>query len=142
MPSPSDAVRAAFSLFSMKPYRDPADAGALRSYRFGWYGDNGLGEALLQAILSGRKSASACPAYDPVEAREGETLRLVDKEGRTRGLVRVTRIETVRWGDFDEDLARKLGMTLEEARRTTAFANSRELRPDEEMRITHFALVP
>ncbi|MFH1723512.1 MAG: ASCH domain-containing protein [Elusimicrobiota bacterium] len=112
----------------------------MRAYRFGWYGDNDLGELLIQRILAGRKTATTCPAYDPEEAAVGETLRLVDKTGKTRGMIRITGSEVRRLGDFDEGTATRLGMTLEEIRANAAVANSREVRSDEEMRITYFEL--
>ncbi len=113
----------------------------MRAYRFGWHGDNGVGEYLIHRILSGEKTATACPAYDPVEAEPGETLRLVDKQGRERGTLRITGREHRPFGEFDEALAAKLGMTLEELRHATSVANSREIRPSEPMRITYFEIV-
>lgn len=112
-----------------------------KDFRFGWHGDNGLGEIALQRILSGQKTASTCPAYDPVEARTGETLRLVDKAGKLRGRIRISRIELLRWDQFDEALAAKIGSSLEEIARMAQFANSRAILPDEEMRVTHFELI-
>ena len=40
----------------------------MKRFRFGWYGDGGLGEKMIQAIMAGRKTATACPAYDPEDA--------------------------------------------------------------------------
>lgn len=113
----------------------------LRPYRLGWYGDDGLGEKLISAVLSGRKTATAAPSYDPEEGKAGDLLSLVDKGGKKHGTLRITVVELRRFGDFDEALAAKLGTTLAEVRRLTSFANSRPIRPDEEMRITYFELV-
>lgn len=112
-----------------------------RSFKFGWYGDNGLGEALIEKILSGEKTASMCPAYDPEEAAVGETLRIVDKADKTRAKIRILRIENRRFEDVGDDLAGILGADLDTILRITSFANSRPMSPDEEMRIVHFELI-
>lgn len=113
-----------------------------RAFQFGWYGDNGMGEFLLRAILAGKKTASACPVYDPQEAEVGEILSLVDKDGKARGKVRITRIEFRKYSEIDETLAARLGQTLEDMRKMAKFANSRPIGEDEQVRITHFELVP
>jgi len=113
----------------------------MRDFRFGWYGDQQVGEELIRRILDGKKTATACPSYDPEEGKEGESLALIDKSGTRRGTIKITKVELRRWEDFDEEVANRLGMTLEEVRSATAFANSREMRPEEEMRITYFELV-
>ncbi len=112
-----------------------------RAFKFGWYGDNGLGEALIEKIISNEKTATMCPAYDPQEATVGETLRVVDKAGKTRANIRIVRIETRRFGDVDDGLARMIGSSLDDIRRITSFANSRSISEDEEMRVTHFELL-
>ncbi|TBR21592.1 ASCH domain-containing protein [bacterium] len=114
----------------------------LRPYRIGWYGDDGLGERLIQAVLEGRKTATAAPSYDPEEGAEGELLALVDKGGKRRGTLRITRVELRRFSDFDEPLAARLGAPLADIKAMTSFANSRPIGPDEEMRVTYFELVP
>ncbi|MBI3550635.1 MAG: ASCH domain-containing protein [Elusimicrobia bacterium] len=115
----------------------------MRKFKFGWYGDQGLGEQLIQAILQGKKTACVCPAYDPTDAdvAEGEELLLVDKNNAGRGVVRIQRIELRPFGTLDEGVAARDGMTLEELKKKLSFANSREFRADEEMRITYFELV-
>jgi uncharacterized protein YhfF len=57
----------------------------VKRFRFGWYGDGGLGEKLIQAIMAGRKTATACPAYDPEDAdlKAGDVLLLVSKDRST-----------------------------------------------------------
>lgn len=111
------------------------------AFKFGWYGDNGLGEALIVKILSGEKTASMCPAYDPEEAAAGETLHIIDKSGKTRAKIRVLRIENRKFGDVDDDLAGILGADLDTIRRISSFANSRPIASDEEMRVVHFELI-
>ncbi len=114
-----------------------------KRFRFGWYGDNGLGEAMIQAILAGRKTATACPAYDPEDAdlKAGDELALVDKHGNVRAAMVVTLVELRTYGSFDEDLARREGVTLAELKDKMDFANGRKIREDEEMRVVHFRVV-
>lgn len=112
-----------------------------RPLRFGWHGDSGLGDHLLEAILTGRKTATACPSYDPKDGDEGEVLALVDKAGEVRGRIRITRIEHRSLGSFDAALAERLGAPLAELHRMLTFANSREIGPGEEMRVTYFELL-
>ncbi|OIO07751.1 MAG: hypothetical protein AUJ52_09635 [Elusimicrobia bacterium CG1_02_63_36] len=119
----------------------PASKKAVREMRFGWFGDEGLGEALIARILSGHKSATSSPSYDPQEADEGDLVRVVDKNGRGRCTVRITRIVTIPWGDIDEAVARALGLTLDECRRAADFANSRKLQGSELVRVSYFELV-
>ncbi len=116
--------------------------GNKRALQFGWYGDNGMGEFLLRSILTGKKTASACPVYDPQEAEVGDIASLVDKEGKARGTVRITRVEYRKYSEIDEPLAAQLGQTLEDMRKIAKFANSRPIGEDEQVRITHFELVP
>lgn len=115
----------------------------MRRFRFGWYGDGGLGEQMIEAILSGRKTATACPAYDPEDAdlKAGDTLTLIDKHGRVRGQLVVVVVETRAFGRFDDALARCEGVTLAELKDKMNFANGRKIRDDEEMRVVHFRLV-
>ena len=120
-----------------------AESPPTRKYKFGWYGDGGLGERCIQAILAGRKTASACPAYDPEDAdlKIGDKLDLVDKHGKTRGMLVVTNVEVRTYGSFDDDLARRIGETLDVVKNDMTTANGRELAPDEEMRVISFELV-
>ena len=113
----------------------------LRPYRIGWFGDEGLGDRLIAAILAGRKTATASPSYDPEEGKPGDLMSLVDKSGKRHGTLRVTHVELRRFGDFDEPLADKLGAALSDIRALTSFANSRPIGPEEEMRVTHFEVV-
>ncbi|MDE2141143.1 MAG: ASCH domain-containing protein [Elusimicrobia bacterium] len=115
----------------------------MKRFRFGWYGDGGLGERMIQTILAGRKSATSCPAYDPEDAdlKAGDELQLVDKHGTLRGQLLVTLVELRPFGGFDEALAAKEGVTLPELKEKMNFANGRQLRDDEEMRVVHFRLL-
>ena len=114
---------------------------AVREMRFGWYGDEGLGEALIQRILLGRKSATSSPTYDAQEADEGDSVKVIDKTGKHRCTIKITRVVIIPWGDIDEAVAKALGLTLEEAKRAANFANSRELTGDETVRISYFELI-
>lgn len=115
----------------------------MKRFRFGWYGDGGLGERMIQTILAGRKSATSCPAYDPEDAdlKAGDELELVDKHGTVRGHLTVTEVEVRPFGAFDEALAAKEGVTLPELKEKLNFANGRQIRDEEEMRVVHFQLV-
>ena len=116
----------------------------MKRFRFGWYGDGGLGERMIQTILAGRKSATSCPAYDPEDAdlKAGDELELVDKHGTVRGRLLVTLVEIRAFGTFDETLAAKEGVTLPELKEKMNFANGRQIRGEEEMRVVHFQLAP
>lgn len=114
-----------------------------RRFKFGWFGDGGLGEYLIERILDGRKTATSRPAYDEDEAelRVGDILELTDKHSRVRATLAVTRIELRTFGSFDDALARAEGVALPELIEHTRFANARELRADEEMRVVFFRLI-
>ena len=116
----------------------------MKRFRFGWYGDGGLGDRMIQAILAGRKTATSCPAYDPEDAdlQPGDDLQLLDKHGTERGRLVVTLVEVRPFSSFDEELAGREGVTLAELREKLGFANGRAIRPDEEMRVVHFRLAP
>lgn len=116
---------------------------ATKVFRYGWYGDGGLGETMIQLILAGRKTATASPAYDSKgsDREVGDALPLLDKHGSVRGRVLVTRVEIVPLGDFDEALAEKTGLTLRELKEKLCFANGRKLGDQEEMRVIHFRLL-
>lgn len=115
----------------------------MKRFRFGWYGDGGLGEKMISAILAGRKTATACPAYDPEdsELKADDELQLVDKHGNERARLVVTLVELRAFGTFDEALAREEGVALAELKEKMNFANGRSVRDDEEMRVVHFRVV-
>ena len=116
----------------------------MRRFKFGWYGDNDLGEYMIQQILKGEKTASVCPAYDPQDAdlAVGEKMLLVDKHNKPRGTLLVTLIENVALKDVDDSLASQIGTSLQELLQALSFANGREMKPEEELRITYFQLTP
>ena len=114
-----------------------------KKFKFGWFGDAGLGERMIQKILEGRKSATCSPAYDPEDADlvAGDRLELRDKHNKLRGVLVVKAVESRTYGTFDEALAAREGSTLAELREHIKFANGRELRPDEDMRVVYFEVV-
>ena len=115
----------------------------MKRFRFGWYGDGGLGERMIQTILAGRKTATSCPAYDPEDAelKAGDELQLVDKHGNVRATLAVTSVEVRAFGSFDDALAAEEGVTLAELKDKMNFANGRSIKPEEEMRVVHFRLL-
>jgi uncharacterized protein YhfF len=118
-------------------------ASGLKTFKFGWYGDGGLGERLIQDIVSGRKTATSCLAYETEDAglQEGDRLNLVDKRGTSYATLVVTKIEIRHYGTFDESIARASGTTLAELKAKTKFANGREPWADEDMRVVYFKVV-
>jgi len=115
---------------------------ASKRFKFGWFGDGGLGERLIQKILAGRKTATCCPSYDPDDAdlKEGDQLELTDKHGRPRARLVVTKVELRSFESFDDALAQAEGGTLEELKENMRFANGREIKGDEEMRVLYFKI--
>ena len=114
-----------------------------KRFRFGWYGDAGMGEKMISAVLSGGKTATACPAYDPEDAalKAGDELQLVDKHGALRAQLVVTAVELRAFVGCDSALAECVGVTLPEFREKMNFANGRKVRDDEQMRVVRFRLV-
>jgi len=114
-----------------------------KPFKFGWFGDGGLGERLIQLILEGRKTATICPDYDPVDSdlKAGDALDLQDKHGKSRGSLVVLCVEKRRLDQVDDALAAAVGLPLVDLRESLRFANGRELRPDEELRVTFFRFV-
>lgn len=118
-------------------------AGA-RKMKFGWFGDGGHGERMIELIVSGKKTATASLAYEIEDSdlKAGDRLELVDKKGRVHGSVVIVDIQLRKVSTLDEMIAKHCGhenlaAMLEAAR----FANARELRPDEDMRVTFFRFV-
>jgi len=69
-----------------------------------------------------------------------DELQLLDKHGTVRGQLIVTLVEVRPFGSFDEALAEKEGISLAELKDKMNFANGRQIREDEEMRVVHFRL--
>lgn len=80
---------------------------------FGYDGDNGLGDRLVEAVLSGAKTATSSLAVEYVSGerlpRVGEQLRLVDRAGRERGVVETTDVRIIPLDEVGDDLARAEG---------------------------------
>ena len=114
-----------------------------KKFKFGWFGDNGHGERVIQQILAGHKRATACLAYEEEDSDVvvGDKLDLIDKHGKSYGLLVVTKIEVRPYGSFDERMARECGHGLAEFKELCKFANGREPGADEEMRVTYFTLI-
>src|SRR5262245_51378831 len=115
-------------------------ATANKKIQLGWYGDDGLGERMIQLILDGRKTVTTCPAYDKgdVEAQVGDRITLTDKHGRARCVIEVLRIEIRPLGKFDEALASAAGMTLAQLNENVRLGNARQVKEDEDMRVVVF----
>ncbi len=80
---------------------------------FGYEGDRGLGDRLLQAVLRGEKTATSSLAVEYLSGeplpRVGQRLRLVDHEGRLQGEVETTRVRIVPLHLVGDDVARDEG---------------------------------
>ncbi len=115
----------------------------LRRMKFGWHGDGGHGERMIEKILAGSKMATSSMAYETEDAdlKVGEKVELVDKKGRVFGVIMILDVQIRAFKTFDEPLAARCGHTLDELRELMKFANSRMPGPDEEMRVTFFKLV-
>ena len=77
--------------------RPPCDADEVsQTQRFGYDGDGGLGDRLLEAVLRGEKTATTSLAVgylcgDPLP-RVGRRLALVDSHGAVRGAIETTKV--------------------------------------------------
>ncbi|GIN88731.1 hypothetical protein J6TS2_51170 [Heyndrickxia sporothermodurans] len=83
---------------------------------FGWEGDNGIGEMLIQQILKGEKTATCAPkkeyseeelqkTYEPV----GEIVTVYDKHDKPRCNVRLKEVFETTFGNPDLRLVRGEG---------------------------------
>ncbi len=115
----------------------------LKQMKFGWFGDGGHGERVIAQIVQGKKTATLSLGYETEgsDVKVGDRLEVVDKHGKGHGVIWITRIDSVLFGDVTEELANACGHTLAELKDLAAFANAREIGPKEEMRATHFELV-
>ncbi len=82
----------------------------VKSY-FGWEGDEGLGERLIQQILAGAKTATCSfkIEYTPEEldallATRGEMATVMDKDGNPRCNIRVKDVFETTFGNPDRHL--------------------------------------
>jgi len=91
-----------------------------RAMSFGYDGDGGLGDRLVEAVLSGAKTATSSLAveYQSGEPlpRAGERLPLVDSAGRHRGTVETTRVRVMALSDVGDDVAHDEGESFADAR--------------------------
>jgi uncharacterized protein YhfF len=81
--------------------------------RFGYDGDGGLGDRLVDAVLRGEKTATSSLAVeyltgDPLP-RVGEQLALVDSHGVNRGVVETVRVTITPLHLVDDDVAHAEG---------------------------------
>ena len=79
--------------------------------QFGWEGDEGAGERLIQQILRGEKTATASPKefYSPENLRAlcasaGRLLTVVDKHDRPRCVIRQVEVFETTYGEPDPRL--------------------------------------
>ncbi len=76
---------------------------------FGYEGDRGLGDRLLQAVLRGEKTATSSLAVEYLSGeplpRVGQRLTLVDHDGRWHGEVETTRVRIVPLHLVGDDVA-------------------------------------
>lgn len=86
---------------------------------FGYDGDGGLGDRLLEAVLNGKKTATSSLA---VEYRTGEALpragrqsKLIDHAGRSHGRIETTRVRIIALDEVGDDVARDEGEDFADA---------------------------
>jgi uncharacterized protein YhfF/GNAT superfamily N-acetyltransferase len=96
------------------------EAMTARAMSFGYDGDGGLGDRLVEAVLRGAKTAtsSLAVAYlsgEPLP-RAGERLPLVDSDRRHRGTVEITRVRIIALSDVGDDVAHDEGESFADAR--------------------------
>lgn len=116
----------------------------IKRIRFGWYGDNGYGERIIAQILGEQKTATASLAYEMEDADivAGDRMIVVDKRGKSHGTIYISRIEVRLMSSFTEQLAQECGYAnLAELREASRFANARDIKGDEDMRVTYFQLI-
>jgi uncharacterized protein YhfF len=114
----------------------------LKQMKFGWFGDGGHGDRVIAQIVQGKKTATLSLGYetDGADIKVGDKLEIVDKHGKGHGVILITRIDKLLFGSVTEELAVACGHTLGDLKELAAFANAREIGPQEEMRATYFEL--
>jgi uncharacterized protein YhfF len=85
----------------------------VRTMRFGYDGDGGLGDRLLAAVLRGEKTATSSLAVEylcgePLP-RVGERLALVDHARRRYGIVETIRVRIIPLDQVGDDVAHDEG---------------------------------
>ncbi len=87
--------------------------GVIRTLRFGYDGDDGLGDRLLDAVLRGAKTATSSLAVEYLSGeplpRVSERLALVDSGGAVRGAVQTTGVTITPLHLVGDDVARAEG---------------------------------
>ena len=79
--------------------------------QFGWEGDNGLGDRLINQVLQGEKTATCAPEFGYKEdelkqvfAAKGTIVPLVDKNEVQRGMVKMDDVFRTTFGNPDPRL--------------------------------------
>ena len=79
--------------------------------QFGWDGDDGIGEMLIQQIIAGIKTATCTPkvSFEPNELRTtyasvGKMLTVIDKRGTPRCNIRMLNVCETTFGNPDPRL--------------------------------------
>lgn len=80
---------------------------------FGYPGDGGLGDRLIQAVVSGAKTATSSLAVEYLGGeplpRVGQHLELTDHDGRTYGTVETTKVRIIPIDQVGDDVAHAEG---------------------------------
>ena len=94
-----------------------------KTTQFGWTGDGGVGERLIQQIIDGTKTATctfaaACSAAEAEEIRSGrgELYTVTDAGARPRCIIRVTDVFDTTFGNPDARLVHGEGDGSDTAR--------------------------
>jgi uncharacterized protein YhfF len=91
-----------------------------RTLTFGYDGDGGLGDRLIEAVLRGDKTATSSLAVgyasDDALPEVGQRLALVDSRGTTRGTVETTGVVVTPLDLVGDDVARAEGEGFADAR--------------------------
>jgi uncharacterized protein YhfF len=86
------------------------EAGTLR---FGYPGDGGLGDRLIAAVLSGRKTATSSLAVEYLSGeplpRVGQRLTVVDHNGTVHGTVETVRVRIIPLHEVGDEVAASEG---------------------------------
>jgi len=84
--------------------------------QFGWEGDGGIGDELIQQIIDGKKTATCAPksSYSPAELQEtydliGKVCTVIDKQGTPRCNVRHLEVFETTFGNPDPRLVKGEG---------------------------------
>ena len=79
--------------------------------KFGWEGDGGVGDKLIEQILAGAKTATACPKlfYTPKDLEElylsvGQLITVTDKDDRPHCVIRQLAVFETSFGKPDPRL--------------------------------------